>query len=221
MLGKGTRERSPKERFFMYFFLLVLACGVGRAQHLEVKEFDAESIEFIQMEWHQSYAVEVYTHSGNKIQLELRSDGEYQDRLTVDARLEGNLAVFSLSEVPGWTTPNDKLSAHKVVASSVVVGIPEGKWLDLRGGSTQMDISGNFERLVVKNADRDIYLKDVKAITGEIFSQSGTVYIQDSPCAILQKKAGGALQVSGCRSKGPCEIRVEVKEEAINCDMQK
>lgn len=205
----------------MYSYLLFLASGVAIAQHREVREYDAGSIDFIQMEWNQSYEVQVYTHSGDKIQLELRSDGEYQDRLTVNARLEGDLAMFSLSEVPGWTTPNDKLSAHKVVASSVIVGIPEGKWLDLRGGSTQMKITGYFKRLVVKNADRDIYLKEVKALMGEIFSQRGTVYIQDSPCAILRKGVGGVLTVSGCRSTGPCEITVDAKEEAINCDIQK
>ncbi|MFS4468847.1 hypothetical protein [Maribacter sp. 2210JD10-5] len=125
-------------------------------------------------------------------------DGEYSKDLKVDLVKKGNSIFINAGFSANFKDPNDKLSAHKVVAIALKITIPEWKLVSLFGTNTRVVASGNYEKLSITLSDgsceleaigKDVNAKthsgdiSVKALSGLVHAKSkyGTIHLDAIP----------------------------------------
>jgi hypothetical protein len=132
-------------RLFFCFF-----CGVLFGQTQQQKTWDATAIKSVTLDFAWSSSIKISTHKEPTIRVNYQKEGEYQNLYSLQKQLDGK--SFYLEEVQhlDLDKAGDKLSAHKVVANSIEVLIPEGMLLTLLSKETQLYCSGVYENINVR-----------------------------------------------------------------------
>ncbi|MEO1547404.1 MAG: hypothetical protein AAFU74_11710, partial [Bacteroidota bacterium] len=77
---------------------------------------------------------------------------------------------------PNFEHPNDKLSAHKVIAIALQIKIPKYKQVNVFGTGARVLVTGLYRNLGVVLADGECILDDVGEIV-EVKTQNGNIRV--------------------------------------------
>lgn len=135
-------------RFFLWCSLFLGISAFGQVQWSKtLKELDLRGVT-IDMRFIQG--LKLTTHASDEVALSTQSEGEYQLQYVVVTQHEDRWLTVYPQRVPAFNTPNDKLSAHKVIAMTLEMQIPEAIVVEIEATRGAIDISGRYRELKVQ-----------------------------------------------------------------------
>ena len=161
----------------MYRLLIgcLFVCSLyGQNQHKLLWEADA--FDLICLELPFANTVVVSTTQDNTIALEYQTEGEYKNHLVLRTFQVGKTLQVVEQKGPSFNAFNDKLSAHKVWASTLKLFLPDHFNLQLEAQNSRLDIQGNFNALKLQLYEGDIMIKGQK-ITGEVKTNKADIHL--------------------------------------------
>lgn len=187
-----------------WLWIFLLSCtGSLWAQTTVQKSINSEEEYFIQILAEQCFKVEVYTSDDAVLTVEAVMDGEYQDQLLIPIEQNGSTLRISTSFNPLFKHPNDKLSAHKVIAIALKVGLPINQRVQLLGTSADVLARGDYRELDIQlssgkcTLDMDSGTIGVKTQNGDIvlLNNQGTGQAESRFGQVI----GSLNEAGGCR----------------------
>lgn len=172
---------------------LLLACLLfsnlyGQNQHKLL--WEAAGFELLALELPFANTVIVSTSLDNSIELDYQTEGEYKNHLVMRSFQMGNSLQLVEQKVPSFNTFHDKLSVHKVWASTLKLFLPEHFKLQLEVQNARLEINGNISNLLLKLHEGEVILKG-QDISGNIKTHyAGVRLFGDSHNASAQSKYG-------------------------------
>ena len=160
----------------------------GQNQH---KLFwEAAGFDLIALELPFANTVVVSTSLDNSIALDYQTEGEYKNHLVMQSFQMGKSLQLVEQKGPSFNAFHDKLSAHKVWASTLKLFLPEHFKLQLKVQNARLEINGNFSNLSLKLHEGEVILKG-QDISGNIETHNAGVRLfGDSHKASAQSKYG-------------------------------
>ncbi len=152
--------------------------------------WEADAFDLISLELPFANTVVVSTSLDNTIVLEYQTEGEYKNHLVLRSFQAGKTLQLVEQKGPSFNAFHDKLSAHKVWASTVKLFLPDHFNLQLEAQNSRLDIQGNFNALNLQLYEGKIILKGQK-ITGEVKTNKADIHLfGESHKAHAQSKYG-------------------------------
>lgn len=136
-------------RYIAFYLFAILTISQGLGQKIVKKVFLNPHVTSIQIDTNLFFEVKVETSKEKAMVLEATMEGEYQKDLALEITENGNTLLVAGKFQPYFNVPNDKLSAHKVVSISLYIRVPENKEVYLYGGSSNVNVAGNYKDLRV------------------------------------------------------------------------
>lgn len=160
----------------------------GQNQH---KLFwEAARFDLISLELPFANTIVVSTSLDNSIALDYQTEGEYKNHLVMRSFQMGKSLQLVEQKGPSFNAFHDKLSAHKVWASTLKLFLPEHFKLQLKVQNARLEINGNFSNLSLKLHEGEVILKG-QDISGNIETHNAGVRLfGDSHKASAQSKYG-------------------------------
>jgi hypothetical protein len=138
--------------------------------------WEADAFDLICLELPFANTVVVSTTLDNTIALEYQTEGEYKNHLVLRTFQVGKTLQVVEQKGPSFNAFNDKLSAHKVWASTLKLFLPDHFNLQLEAQNSRLDIQGNFNALKLQLYEGDIMIKGQK-ITGEVKTNKADIHL--------------------------------------------
>lgn len=174
-------------------YRLLLAClflGKLYGQNQHQLLWEAAAFDQIKLELPFANTVVVSTSLDNNITLEYQTEGEYKNHLVMRSFQIGKSLQLIEQKGPSFNAFHDKLSAHKVWASTLKLFLPEYFKLQLEAQNTRLEINGNFSDLSLKLHEGELILKG-QEISGNIETHKANVrLIGQNHKASAQSKYG-------------------------------
>ncbi len=153
----------------------------------ELKKTVLESdISLVQIDASNCFQVFLDTGDTNEITVEAKIEGEYSSDLELEIYRKGKTLVVATGFRSSYISPNDKLSAHKVVSIGLHITLPNWKNVQVFGTNSRVVAAGDYTNLNITLADGSCELVEV--------SQNVSVKTQSGP--ILVKATSGYFNVS-------------------------
>jgi len=150
-------------------------------------------IDFIEIDATNCFDIELQTTASNEMQIEAKIDGEYHKDLLLNVVEAGSTIQVSAGFRPNFISPNDKLSAHKVVSIALQISIPAYKTVVLNGTSCNVLAKGDYKNLAVSLNDGLCALKQISAEV-EVRTQSGDILIETNKASIQAESKYGTVE---------------------------
>lgn len=172
---------------------LLLACFLmsnlyGQNQHKHL--WEASAFDLISLELPFANTVVVSTSLDNNIVLEYLTEGEYRNHLVMRSFQIGKSLQLVEQKGPSFNAFHDKLSAHKVWASTLKLFLPEHFKLQLEAQNARLEINGNLSDLSLKLQEGKVILKG-QEIRGSVKTHKAEVWLfGESHKASAQSKYG-------------------------------
>ncbi|RZS99405.1 hypothetical protein [Aquimarina brevivitae] len=144
---------------FQYLLLSFLLSMVGYGQSTVDKIIDAEGIQKVIIKLDKTAKVKIETTTTNRITLSAISEGEYKDHLLFDSTRDNTVLNISEVKQPFVAQFNDKLSAHKIHAMSIIVKLPIDLSVEVFAKNSSLHINGEYELVFVELFSGDCLLK--------------------------------------------------------------
>lgn len=154
-------------------FVGLLFCKLN-AQNKRNLVWEANAFKAISIELPLANTIVVSTTNSPQIKVEYLSEGEYQDHLVLRVNEEEQGLQLVEQQAPSFKNHHDKLSAHKVWASSLKILLPEGLPLQLKADNAQLNLRGNFTQLFVFLREGSLDITGQK-INGKLETQKADV----------------------------------------------
>lgn len=103
-----------------------------------------------------------------------QSEGEYQEHLFLSSLSEDNTLILSETTHPLGVGFNDKLSAHKVMSSTVSLSLPQNILVDIQAKNAAMEVSGTFTAAAIFLEEGTLLLH-CPSLVGKITTRSANV----------------------------------------------
>ena len=133
----------------MCFIFLFIALSI-KAQNILEKTIQADGIDTVLINGNQIFTILVLTTSTEFITIKSTLDGEYQNQFQIISKQENNELKLSLEQVQFTTIVDDKRNAHKVIAATLTLEIPEHLNINVISDIGSVDLTGNFDALSVE-----------------------------------------------------------------------
>ncbi|MEM8998786.1 MAG: hypothetical protein AAGB24_00860 [Bacteroidota bacterium] len=207
---------------FLFMRALVLLLFVfsfiskATAQKLVKKAVLNPHIEYIQVDTKNCYQVDMKTSFSNELSVSAVIDGEYKRDIVVHIAEEGKTVLVTTGFQPNFITPNDKLSAHKVISIALAVTVPQFTDVQLYGNSSNVYIEGAYKRLRVSLADGSCILNKVIEDVS-VQTQQGAIFAKASSGVVQAQSSYGRLHLETI-PKGGATYRLSSIEGDIHLE---
>ncbi len=155
--------------------------------------WEASIYNTIRLELPFAHTVVVSTTLNNRIQIDYKTEGEYQNHLILKAKTIGESLVLKEQQGPNYEAFHDKLSAHKVWASTLKLLLPEGLKVQLSAQMATLDFLGNFSGLAVQLNEGAIELKG-QEIPGNIQTNNAHIRLQKPKHKVFASSKYGTIK---------------------------
>ncbi|MBU2927991.1 hypothetical protein [Winogradskyella psychrotolerans] len=136
---------------FMAFLVLFILSPLGiKAQNRLEKHIQADGISSISINGNQIFNISVSTSKTNQIKMTSTLDGEYQNDFQMVSIKESSSLKLNLEHLSFTEIPDDKRNAHKVIAATLHLEIPENLSLDIVSDIASVDLNGKFKTLFIE-----------------------------------------------------------------------
>ncbi|PCJ95379.1 MAG: hypothetical protein COA50_09240 [Flavobacteriaceae bacterium] len=153
------------------------------AQKIVKKSILNPDTSFIQIDANESYQLDMVTTNTDELIVEAIIDGEYKNDLLLNTIQDGQTVLISTSFRPGFVSPNDKLSAHKVISIALKVKIPKNKNIKVYGLSCNVSVMGTYKNLNITLEDGQCILNEVEGAV-EVNTYSGAIKVYNAKAHI-------------------------------------
>ncbi len=131
--------------------MLLLFVSIGaEAQNILEKQILANSIKSILINGNKIFTISVLSSKTDYITIKSTLDGEYQNQFQIIIKEENDKLKLSLERIAFTVIPDDKRNAHKVIAATLELEIPEQLSLNIFSDVGSVDLSGNFNSLSIE-----------------------------------------------------------------------
>ncbi|MEN1784449.1 MAG: hypothetical protein AAGF77_04840 [Bacteroidota bacterium] len=134
------------------------------AQRIIKKQLLQPGTEFIHIHGKHCYQIELNTHQEDQVLVAASMEGEYAKDLVVNLDTSAKTLNISISFLPSFSLPNDKLSAHKVISIALHITIPEFLSTAVYGTNTHVFAKGDYNHLSIQLADGHCTLDQISGI---------------------------------------------------------
>lgn len=138
------------KKFKAFLLCWSLSFAVIHAQNSLTKTITADSISKIEINGNQIFTINVTTTKNNQILVSSTLDGEYQNKYQITLKHEGTLLLLALDYVSFDEIPDDKRNAHKVIAATLKVEIPEDLILNIKSDVGSVNLTGQFKSIFIE-----------------------------------------------------------------------
>lgn len=147
------------------------------------KKILADNIETILINGNQIFTISISTSKTDYITIKSVLDGEYQNQFQIVTLRENKTLQLSLEHLSLNDIPDDKRNAHKVIAATLHLEIPENLSLNILSDIGSVDLSGNFNTVFIEllqghfDITGDVKSATINTIDGDIniVTQSATI----------------------------------------------
>ena len=174
------------------FFAALLLAPSLFGQSTSSLSWSAKNIHSIQLTLPFANQIKIIGEKRSSIKIDYQTEGEYQKELRLkseeinhELRLEEQLA-------PSFTPYHDKLSAHKVMASTLTLWLPERISLSLQIQNAKSTISGKISSLSVKQIEGNLHLDAIDA-KGHLYTQKAIIQVHQSKQKVFASSKNGRL----------------------------
>lgn len=129
------------------------------AQNILERKFLADKIETISIDGDQIFTISISTSQTKYITVTSTLDGEYQQQFQIITKQEANQLGIKLEPFKFATIADDKRNAHKVIAATLVLEIPEGLNLNIISNIGSVNLMGSFNKLNINLSQGHFYAK--------------------------------------------------------------
>ncbi|MDG1660354.1 hypothetical protein [uncultured Winogradskyella sp.] len=178
-------SKSWNTNFKTFLLSLILFTSFYvNAQNKGEDKFSSKGIYGIIVDGDQIFNISVATKKTETINLTSLSDGEYGNDYKVVSEVKGNLLFVKLKRVSIIDTPDDKRNAHKVIAATLEIIMPESLNLSIKSDIGSVEAKGKFKELNFNltqggcNIDGTARLATIKTIDGNIFIKTSNAVIE-------------------------------------------
>lgn len=156
-------------------FVGLLFCKLN-AQNKRNLFWEANAFKAISLELPFANTIVVSTTNSDQIHVKYLSEGEYQNHLVLRAKEEGQDLQLVEQQGPSFKNHHDKLSAHKVWASSLRLLLPAGLPIQLKAENAQLNLLGDFTHLSVALKEGKLSLSG-QNVNGRVQTQKADVLL--------------------------------------------
>lgn len=174
--------------------LLLLSMGVKAQKQLH-KMVLADAINLIQVNTANCFEVNVNTQYGNQVTVEAKIEGEYTKDLDLELSTSGATIFVETNFNPSFESPNDKLSAHKVISILLNITVPFSKNIEVYGTNSRVKVQGKYEDVAVILSDGTCELYNVYGKVS-VKTQSGTIVVQSEAAEIEAESRYGKVELN-------------------------
>lgn len=161
-----------------------------------------------------SASFELTNRSDNSIQLRYSSEGEYQEQLGIKSRIEDEILFLREYLNPLFKAPNDKLGAHKVIATKLSLSVPKNSILQLKMQQGLLKANGEFKELLVELYSGECQL-NLENTTGLFKSDFARLLLNPDQMGVIHQPSGTSLPCSSEQSEAQFEIISQLS--LVNC----
>lgn len=179
------------KRLLVFVLLAGFTCRVT-AQKQVRKTLLNDRTESILVATENCFEVSLETVKGNELRVEAEIEGEYAKNLIVNLEEEGTSVLVSAGFQPGFSFPNDKLSAHKVISITMKIVVPEYKRVKVYGTNTHVSAKGNYDSLNVLLDDGECHIIDVGENV-DVATQKGNIWLSATSGVITAESSYGEV----------------------------
>jgi hypothetical protein len=123
---------------------------IGQAQNILKKALNADAIKSILIDGNQIFSISVETSKIEDIVITSTLDGEYQNEFQIITKYDGSLLMLKLEHLAFSKIADDKRNAHKVIAATLHLEIPENLSLNITSDIGSVNAIGNFDMLSIE-----------------------------------------------------------------------
>ena len=159
---------------FFVFFVFILNTLTSRAQNVLEKNIQATGIESISINGNQIFSISVSTSTTDIIKVISILDGEYQNDYQVVLKEDQETLYLGLEHFSLFDIPDDKRNAHKVIAATLYIEIPEQLNLNISSDIGSVSLKGNYKALYIEllrgqcNIEGEVVKATVNTLDGNI-----------------------------------------------------
>lgn len=132
-------------RKVLYLLSVILFVNTVSAQKKIEKSFRNQNIKTIHLELDHVFSITIRTLRTNEVNISAESEGEFASYFNLEAK--ETQEILSIKSTVDFTfkDTNDKLSAHKVQAISLIITIPEDIEVTLKSDIGNLELHGSYE----------------------------------------------------------------------------
>ncbi|MFD1016812.1 hypothetical protein [Winogradskyella rapida] len=120
------------------------------SQNIWQQQRSAQGIEAVTINGNQIFNIEISTSKTTEIKATSIVDGAYQDDFQVLLKAEDKTLYLSLEKLSLLEIPDDKRNAHKVIAATLKLEIPEELRLNILSDIASVNIDGAYKSLYIE-----------------------------------------------------------------------
>ncbi|WP_452220024.1 hypothetical protein [Lacinutrix salivirga] len=124
------------------------------------KVIDGSTINTIKIAGDDVFRVNVKTHTHKAIRISARSEGEHNDEVVLVANTIENTLNITVNFQPLFKNENDKLSAHKLISTELVLVIPENLEVIITSEIASVELKGKYNPLFIELKNGSCTLSD-------------------------------------------------------------
>ena len=173
--------------------MICLVGGYCLAQKQLERKINASAISLLQIDATNIFEVKLQTSTTDEVVITAQLEGEYTKDLTLEVFENGGTLAVNAGFRETFITPNDKLSAHKVVSIALHVLLPRWKKVQVYGTNTRVVAEGEYTDLNIVLADGSCELIEVSQNV-TVRTQSGTIIVKAKEGRIVASSKYGNLE---------------------------
>ncbi|MEP5256242.1 MAG: hypothetical protein ABJQ39_14360 [Winogradskyella arenosi] len=143
--------RFVKSGRSLYLTLILFCLSFSlSSQNIWQQQRSAQGIEAVTINGNQIFNIEISTSKTTEIKATSIVDGAYQDDFQVLLKAEDKTLYLSLEKLSLLDIPDDKRNAHKVIAATLKLEIPEELRLNILSDIASVNIDGAYKSLYIE-----------------------------------------------------------------------
>ena len=188
---------------------------MGSSQQVKTFEWPAEELSEVLLQLPYSSSIAIENSTANTVQLTYTTEGEYRQALQLQHQISNAQLQIREQGMPSFEFHNDKLSAHKVLAATVHLRVPQQLSLKLQLEEGQLKASGQYQhfRLVQKKGRCEL----VSWTTAGRLRTDAVAVVLVAPKVSIQLKQKGQQQQLFCATAGGSLLQIEAQSGTVNC----
>lgn len=170
-------------------------------QNSTIQSWPSDEVHALELVLPFSNHVEIIGENRSSIQIEYLTEGEYKDDLRLKSTLQMEGLIVNELLSPGFNPQQDKLSAHKVMASSIRLRVPDFVRLSIQIENAKSILKGVSHALFLKQRYGSVLIAS-KAINGKVVTQGATIKIpHDKKKVFASSKKGKIEGINGVKEE--------------------
>jgi len=155
----------------------------SEAQNVLEKTITADKITTISINGNQIFNISVSTSKTDEIIIRSTLDGEYQNDFQIVIKEERQTLKLSLEHLSLVEISDDKRNAHKVIAATLNMEIPEELSLHIISDIGSVDVKGNFKSLFIEllqgqcQVEGEVKTANINTLDGDINAATKNAFV--------------------------------------------